>query len=309
MFIFFSTLPVQAMEKERCLLDQLPEESLLIANQSLVNSIKILMKLSMLNKDLNQAWTVEKIGTLCKNYSNDDKDEMLGKLLSYRSFKPNVYMPLAILFSVGFGTHIDETNDFVLRKVVGASGFTPIIQLLFKNKANPNIKKNRYPLFFMVKTIEEAQLFFNNKVDLHATGNYMGPYETNVLWCTVQEEYPSELMKFYLDQKVDPKNLNHRGECLLHELVDKFCLIKDMDDYFKKFELLLDVIPDMINLLSLNHQTPTGELMGIAQQDCENGYTLHSKEMYDKFIALFRERGGRTMLELQPWYKEGMPKI
>lgn len=304
------TLSLAEKYKDAYLITQLPEESLLIANQSLVNSIKILMKLRMLNKDLNQAWTVEKIGTLCKNYSDDDKDEMLGKLFAYRDFKPTVYMPLAILFSLGFGTHIGEINDFVLEKVVGKAGFLPVLQLLFKNKANPNLKIYNAPLFFKLKTVEEAQVFVENNVDFNPIfAYYQSNWGVNVLWCTVLEEYPLELMKFYLDHEVDPKVLNHRGECLLHELADKFCLIKDMDDYFKKFELLLDAIPDMINLLSLNHQTPTGELMRIAQQDCENGYTLHCKEMYDKFIALFRERGGRTFTELQPWYKEGMPKI
>ena len=293
--------------KDAFLITQLPEESFLIANQSLANSIKILMKLSMLSKDFNNEWTTEKIGALCKNYSDDNRCEMIGWLFAYR-IRPCLYKPLAILLHAGLGKYTDEYSEFVLEKVTGKAGFLPVVQLLFKNKANPNVKidDNNYPLVFKVKTVEEAQLFVDNGVNLHEISTYyQSNWRINVLWCTVQEGYPSELMKFYLDQKVNPRNVNHRGQCLLHELVNLFCLAKDMDDYFKKFELLLDAIPDMINLCG-QCQTPTGWLMQVAKEDGEEGYKRHSKETYEKFIALFRNHGGRTQIELQPWYREGV---
>ena len=91
--------------------------------------------------------------------------------------------------------------------------------MLLKNKVNLNIQTSSgWPLLFNVNTVEEAQLFVDNDVDLHVVSGYyarMSNFKTNVLWGTVLEGYSSELMKFYLDHHVDARNLNHRGECLL----------------------------------------------------------------------------------------------
>ena len=69
------------------------------------------------------------MGSLCKKYSDDDKEEMVYRLFAY-NVRPRLYSPLAILFFAGLGKNIDETNDFVLQKVVGKADlftFRPIV--------------------------------------------------------------------------------------------------------------------------------------------------------------------------------------
>jgi hypothetical protein len=98
---------------DACLLAEL-----LIESQSLKDSIKILMKLSVLCKDFNRVLTIEKIGSLCKKYSEDDRADMICGLFA-RNIRPCLYMPLSIAIHVGFGKEKDEINEYLLQKLVG----------------------------------------------------------------------------------------------------------------------------------------------------------------------------------------------
>jgi len=161
---------------------------------------------------------------------------------------------------------------------------------LFRHHANPKVRNGFSPLFFYAKTVEIAQMFIDNGVNLRATD-----IRGNVLWHIVINHYPSDLMLLYLKHNVDPKKLSQLdGSCLLYALA-KQKRTNNTDDFLKKGELLLAAIPDMVNALNKDGKTP----VDIAQESLE---TLQpGSETYKAFealITLFKERGGKTAQEL-----------
>lgn len=299
--VLFSALPVRGMEAllqaekydAACLLTRLPDE-LLIETQSLKNSIKILMKLSTLCKDFNHIWTFEKIGNLCKKYSDDDKTEVAEYMVCF-GYREKLCMPISILICAGLDVDLEFHPYPLLELFACRTNDVQLVELLFKHKANPNIKCKTKddPVFFGITTVEMAQLFVDNGVDLQAiSDNFRAP---NILWKTIQGDYySSELMKFYLDHHADVAKLNHRGECLLHALAVYFWKVTYyVGDYLKKCELLLDAISDMINLMNCYGITPTDLWMDEFNIPRPNS---------ERCIALFRKRGGLTQQEL--WDKK-----
>ncbi len=266
--------------------------------KSLENSIKNYMKLRKVCKRFNTLLTFEVIGKFCHKYTPDIKSQTFRKLIkpTYDPYDTIKYLPALILLHAGIDINTEiELNDLLTHAV--KTNDTQVAIALFKYHANPHVQTVSGPVFFQAKTAEMAQIFINNKVDVHMISSWP---ETNVLWEIIKNEYPSELLELYLTHHVDAKKLRPIDDaCLLHTFADQIHskIINNIADFLKKGQLLLDIIPDMVNALNKNGQTP----LDIAQKSL--GEAKKSKsgtpEAFEKLIALLRKYGGLTAHEFE----------
>lgn len=144
------------------------------------------------------------------------------------------------------------------------------------------------PVFFNpCLTIEMIELLIDNRLNIHAISIRS---KTNVLWyvCRNINQYSSKFLDFYLKKGVNPKALDtYDNSCLFHELARSCFNFIDDNNLLENVNLLLHAIPDMMNTLDINGQTPTD----IA---CKK----QSSFKCPRLIALFRKHGGLTAQEL-----------
>lgn len=157
-----------------------------------------------------------------------------------------------------------------------------------------------------VQTAEMAQLFIDNGVNIR---------ETPILWDIVNSnQYSVEILKFYLKNGANVQELNSDKASLLHKLASvnvihnftmqinaptRYDCNKFDDSLLKKGELLLNAIPNMINAVNKQGQTP----IDVAQQSLkkveESGNT-QAIVVLKQLIELFRNYDGLTAQELAP---------
>lgn len=279
----YEQLALQAEEyNNNCLLTKLPSE-IFIDIQSLEDSIKFFMKLSCTCKSFNKLLTFETIGKLCKNYALVDKNETLKKIMeiiNYPSYESKRLSTL-ILICAGADANTKCYNGGLLDSAVSYND-AQMVAVLFKYHADPNARDIFGPVFFCIKTVEMAQMFIDNGVDVHAT-KHSGP--PNVLWKMLENEYPSELMALYLEKGVDATQPHSwDNSCLLHGLAKEY-VAYPIDNFLKKADLLLDAISYMINITNRYGETPLDLVR-------ERKYSI--SEASEKLIALFIKCGGRN---------------
>ncbi len=294
-----NSLQAEEYNDTTCQLTRLPHEILFMIfphcitqdeNQvtSLEKSIKTLMLLKSTCKIFNGLLNLKNIGHLCKGYTQDAKSKALHKvMLSIPPYIPR-RTPIFILVYAGANTNVKAYRHSLLFSAT-LNNDTELITTLFEHQASPNAKTTQGPVFFHSRTTEIAQLFIAKGANVHAVS-----YGTNVLWSTLDSQYPSDLVELYLTHKVDAKQLNpYDNSCLLHALASDY-YIRDADVFLKKAIILLNAIPDMINALDEDGQTP----MNIAQNSLEESQKYGTPEVLKKLITLFKERGGLTARKL-----------
>lgn len=154
-------------------------------------------------------------------------------------------------------THKNGSSTF-LQKAVFQSD-EQAIEILFQHKACPKTQcfntftfKNE-PLLWYVKTPEIARLLVKNNVDIHATNTDY----PNILWRTLHVNYSFEMMEFYLEKEVNARQLRPSDDsCLLHYASSINPNNNCREMFLKKVELLVKTIPDMINTLNVDGETP-----------------------------------------------------
>ena len=259
--------------------------------EALEESIKTFMRLRIVCKKFNTLLTFETIGTLCHNYAPHIKSQTFRKLIkpTYDPHDKIKHLPALIVLCAGTDINTEiELNDLLFEAV--RSNDIQVTTALFKYHAHPHIQNESGPIFFHAKTVEMAQLFIANKVNVHMVSSWP---KTNIFWEIIKNEYPSELMALYLAHNVDAKKLRPSDNaCLLHRLAS---LPVNMDDnFFEKAQLLLNAAPDMINTINNKNKTP----LDIAQEELEKAKKDGSSETIEKLIALFKEYSGKTTQEL-----------
>lgn len=301
--------------------------------KSLEYDIKNFMKLSASCKGLNKILTFDKIGQLCKDYAPIDKTETLKQLikittsLNYRVKR----LPALILVCAGADINSDiyhyhfenqqhfwfqknpSESDFLLQKAV-AKNDIQMITTLFKHHASADLMLDDGlgPLFFHVKTKEIAQLFINQGVNariteynnfnpkpvsgLHAIHISEHNFKIKILKQIIEDTCPSEILALYFEHNNDAAQLNFQdNSCLLHLFAKPFTMhVDNIDNFITKGKLILNAMPDMINTLNHDNQTP----LDIAHASLTESQEYGTPEAFETLIALFREYGGKIAKEL-----------
>lgn len=170
--------------------------------ESLKKSIKNYMRLRGVCKGFNELLTEQVIGDQCKDYTQDDKNKVLETVLkSWTSYKTKRLAALTLVYA-GADPNIKIgwscKSEYLLGEAVDNND-EQMVEALFKHKVHVNVISHA-----LYKTKEMARMFINNGVDVHVP---VDGYP-NVLWHVVHDDYSSDLMKFYLEQGVDPKKLS-----------------------------------------------------------------------------------------------------
>jgi hypothetical protein len=275
-----------------------------ITHESLVARIKMYMRLSVTCSHFNTLLTPDIIGTLCKQYTEQDKLETFKNLIiqQYTTQElsnsdplyhlihrreiieinkdlynyPHIKIPALILARAD--THLAKTW---LLQAAAHKKNKELIKAVFENE-NPNdIVRHagyRYPAFFRAETPEIAQTFAECGVDL--TRNDTNGY--NVLWYLGIYSFRSlNLMEFYIEHKVNVHAVcPESGNCLLHHF------IKHRNN-LDKIEFLIKLMPEMINAHNKSGQTPLDFIV------VNNSYL----ELNEPYIVLLRKHGGLTAKE------------
>lgn len=188
---------------------------------------------------------------------------------------------------------------------------TQLVKILFEHHADPNENKlieyldymnmkPIQPVFFHAKTTEIAQIFIDNLVYLHTVDSDSIP---NVLWKTIENDYPSSLMKLYLDYHVNATRLDSDGNCLLHRLACPLEPITNIDNFLQKCELLLTAIAnEMINTLSKHKETPLDWAKRSFKEVKEKKAMPEKIKAFKTLIKVFKKRGslsGKALLRQQ----------
>jgi hypothetical protein len=300
---------VNAIEAPR-LSDLLNKITSVLDIKSFEYGIKRYMMLSCTCKYFNEVLTPETIGNLHKHYNQDIKNNVWQRLMLNSTYHHSVVRRLPALLLICAGV-TDTTMDYFLLNSIAIRDKVQQAAILFKyHHVNSNAEDEHGPIFFNAKTIEMVQLFINNGVDIHTENKY----QTNVLWRILDDAYPSDLMIFYLAQGINPKKLRlFDKSCLLHAFAEPtfnymWCYPKNID-VLKKGELLLNAMPDMVNMVNVFGKTPLDVAMETLKkieeqaEEMEKEYGIRLSPSHDEFakqlIALFRKYGGLTARELE----------
>lgn len=272
--------------------------------KALAQSIKFFIRLSCTCKSLNAFLNLETIGNLCKNYAPDTKNLILQKLIQRMAFFGNQSLsagciynaPILIIIHALEKTDQKEQISSLLGQVIYQNNL-PMLKKLYVYKVNLNItvsKTNFYakPLFFYANTIDMVQLFINDHVNLQAVDEC----DKNVLWHVVENNYPSELIWFYLKQGVDATQRHPtNGSCLLHEVAvmqsfnKAWDIAKNLENSINQGNILLNAMTGMVNALNHNGQTPL--------------YLAQKYNAPAEIIRLFTIYDGRAIPKFKPQNK------
>ena len=267
--------------------------------ESLKNNIKNFIQLQATCKGFKNILTYETIGKFCKDYDLTVKNTTLKQLISNTDTFNR--FPALILVCAGADANAKDSHHpsekYILEYAIKRNDAELVAALLIHG-ADPNMKPYYAcnPIFFYAQTIEIAPLLTDNGANIHhenSDGNVL-----NII--TRDSNLPSTLIELYLSYKVSVRHLDyHHGDCILHSLFyDRMKIspyIKNVSNFLKKSELLLDAVPDMINTLDKWGRTPIDTAQGFIRA-CKHKETITALE---QVITLFKERGGKTAQELQ----------
>jgi len=284
----------------------------IVPEKVLDESIKFCIQLSTLCKKLHTLLTPESIGNLFKYYDQNYKNKALqlvmnGCMYGFVYASSQRLVILALIY-VGanreYGRLLEKAvilNDLQCAEILFKHKVDPMIKIenwgLLYSKASCDIRTSitEKPIFIGVKTREMAQLFIDNGADIHQMGNGI-----NILWHILDNDYSVDLMQFYLTCGVDAKKTNWlTGHCLLHAFAaTKYSGgMKKLDNFLQKAKLLLETIPDKVNLFNHHSETPTdiAEHSLISAKKCKD---RAASLAFKALIILFEEYKGFTRQEL-----------
>lgn len=283
---------------------------------ALESIIDTFVMLSSTCKKFNTLLTIETISKLCKNCDLNHKNMAIKSLLkkytiydeSSSSYATSIRLPILILICAGaspetVNSYTEESvsllqhavwkNDVQLAKILFKQHNSPNERYLRRYRGDEN-KVYSEPIFFNAQT-EMAQVFINKNVDLYAVNS---KYGTNVLWAITNNGYhPLSLITLYLDYKVDATQRDWNNSCLLHHIASPGYTITNVHNFLEKCNLLLNVIPHMVNALNNNKNTPLDTAKNSLWL-AKNIFT-ETEFFLKKLIVLFEEHGGRLSKDLR----------
>lgn len=262
--------------------------------KELKDTIKSFMQLSATCKRYNRLFTGAIIGNLCKNHDQKIKNQVLSELVKTTNTLHYDCLPALILVYAGADVKAGYDSTLLLSKAVLRND-VQMVKALVNHGINPNLVNdinflaipNKEPIFFQAKTEEMVCVFIDGKVNVHMN-SFWG---VNVLWKLIGSEYPPELFELYLARGADAQNLRPSDNaCLWHRIA--WLGLDGDDNFLKKVCILLDVIPNMLNDLDSNNDTP----LNVAQNNFRR--REYNKLANDQYIAFFRKNGALTAQEL-----------
>lgn len=151
-----------------------------------------------------------------------------------------------------------------------------------------------YPIFFHVTT-EAILALFLKKIDKNIVLSM--PYSKLMISLCRYNHYSPEVMQAWLAYGIPANYIWNDDLCILHICVHEYYQnpfdFKDTNSFLKKLELLLKVIPNMVNKKNDRGKTP----MDIASYDWSDKNEII--DVHEKIIALLRKYGGKTAQELE----------
>ncbi len=303
---------------DECLFLKLPNEMLFkiflhrfsddeLSIDSLYDDVKHLMPLNAICKHFNQLITFETIACLYKETLN--KNEVLRKVIVLlECFNNDKFIPIlaqVLIYAGADANTICDGNPYALELAIRLNE-VKLVETLLKYSNLISMYRSKKPIIFKAKTIPIARMLMDTgKIDIYATDKY----GSNVLHNMTPACYPPALMKFYLNHKVDATQLTHHNFCILHEFAGNyFHYLSETKNMLEKIKILLNVVPHMINALTIDGKTP----IDIVQEEfdiiidgvyCGNPSEVAKQkdsycEDFEKIIKLFRDHDGLTAQEL-----------
>jgi hypothetical protein len=262
--------------------------------KELKDTVKSFMQLSATCTLCNWLFTSAMIGNLCKNYDQKIKNQVFGGLVKKTLTLHYDRLPISILVCAGADVKAGYDSTLLLSKAVLCND-VKLVKTLLNHGTNPDSINdidfpaipNKEPIFFQAKTEEMARAFIEGKVNVHMNSSW----KVNVLWKVIGHEYPSELLELYLVRGADPKKLRSDDTCLWHRIA--WLGLNGDDNFLKKVSILLDVIPDMVNALDRDDDTP----LDVAQRNVRR--KEYDRLANEQCIALLRKNGALTVHELR----------
>jgi hypothetical protein len=186
------------------------------------------------------------------------------------------------------------------------------LTILLENGANPNPKGNFLckPCFFYANNnYDILQILKKYKCDFNQ--EELKEYEWNVIFFSIKSlqcglEITPKTIKFFLDNYVNVNAIDPNTEnCLLHALVAQNLLdassntkLKNINDYIKIGELLLEKAPYLVNYLNKMGRTPLDEIQQRNEENQKNKNFNHI-ETNKRLTKLFKSYGGITATQLK----------
>jgi hypothetical protein len=211
----------------------------------------------------------------------------------------SIQVGMAIIVLSMLTLHPMEQNEALrhsLKKAVFSNN-KKLVKELLNQGVNPNetLPFNGPPAFFHAD-LEMVHIFMEHGLDVHATDRD----NINVLefivqcWRIMDPHCTPELIKLYLNQNVNPRKIYAPFDsCLLHELARNLSIDNEtLDNLGEKVQLLINAIPDMINLPDGNGNTPLDVAL-LQQQEWPKAWDIH-----ERLINVFKANRALTAREL-----------
>jgi len=262
--------------------------------------LKDIMKSSLLLSTMCKAFNTPEllitIGRACSHYGNAEKNSVMKQLLrkandiNYWNRRNGAFL----LTYAGADNNADGRYSLLSRAIHRED--KQMIIALFQNNVSPNQwhqKEYQDPDFFDSSTIEIAQMFINQGVDLKMKGYFV----PNILWACITHGRSSDLIEFYLNHNADSKKIDiDSNECILHHLINCDYNYRNIENYIHIAALLLKAAPDIINTLNKKGQT----VMDITKKNMrEKKQELNKYNQCAALVELFEKYGGKTAQQLK----------
>lgn len=194
--------------------------------------------------------------------------------------------PLQLLLHAGADPNCTtDVRHSLLERAIDYNDFGMIL-LLSDYKANFNMKDiHGDSLIFSVQSESIARIFESEGADFHAKSRFYPNVLSFCCWSLYESEGIKSLVQFYLDKKVDPRILDERKRCLLHQIAGTDYIGQLSESYQETVILFLNLLPDLINTLDNDKKTSLD-------------LALENHFQHKNIIELFKKYGAKTAQEL-----------
>jgi len=237
----------------------------------LTSFIKSFLALRSICTYFNNCLTAKQIGKFCASYAQEIKDNTL-KIMLDKDYQKLRFPFLILVYSKA---DFNIKKNLLFQKTLHNNDLS-FTEILLKHSANPNKPFSRFPPLFYARTKEAAQLLIDNGADIQIKDP---THKINVLWFLINSNTNDfknrlELFQFYINKGVDPKVLSNDNTCLFHHLIYNF---QKYETHIQYAEILLSVIPEMINTVDIEKQTPLDKIIDITNWEERQIAQLHKE--------------------------------
>jgi hypothetical protein len=263
------------------------------ATHRLKKHIKIFMTFRACCKQFYRMLTPEVIGSFCKSYHLTEKNSVLKNILTIED-KKSMTLPLRILLCAHADCNL-VLKKYDLEKEVKENNIEFFKELF---SIMPSVPQDITALTFSIKTIEMAQLFIDNKVNIHKKIN-----GKNILHGMINPDYSLELMQFYIEKcNVDIMNVDpSTGFTIIHTMTHALSNNgSGIDNFLGKASFILAIQPSLINSIDNKGRTVYDlvqtKLAGLKKRKKEipTVYKEDSIQTLEKLSNFFKEHDALT---------------